>query len=107
MAIVTLPIVGRHKFEIELVRSKKGVIFDKDIPSIHAAFIIVHSPDEDNFYYHSLMWMVQIAEKTDFEEEWLHAKDSDELRDIILHSWRKGSWRWIETLKREHKSKET
>ncbi len=107
LAILTLPISGRKKFEIELVRSKKGVIFSEGIAPIHAAFIIVHSPDEDNFYYHSLMWMVQIAEKTDFEKEWLDAKNSDELREIVLKSWRKGGWRWIETLRREHKHEET
>jgi hypothetical protein len=35
------------------------------------------------------MWMVQIAERVDFEKEWINAKSSDELRDIILESWRK------------------
>jgi hypothetical protein len=35
------------------------------------------------------MWIVQIAEETDFEKEWLNAKDTDELRDIILSSWEK------------------
>jgi hypothetical protein len=33
------------------------------------------------------MWIVQIAEETDFEEEWLKAKDGEELRDIFLKSW--------------------
>jgi len=35
------------------------------------------------------MWIVQIAEETDFEDEWINAKDIDELRDIILSSWKK------------------
>ena len=35
------------------------------------------------------MWIVQIAEEIDFEEEWLNAKNSEELKDIILKSWKK------------------
>jgi hypothetical protein len=35
------------------------------------------------------MWIVQIAEETDFEEEWIKAQDSEELKNIILQSWKK------------------
>jgi hypothetical protein len=35
------------------------------------------------------MWIAQIAEETDFEKEWIDAEDSDELRDIIISSWKK------------------
>jgi len=38
---------------------------------------------------YTMMWIVQIAEETDFEEKWINAKDIGELRDIILSSWRK------------------
>jgi len=82
-------IKGRNKFDIILIRSKKGLIVSDDIDPIHAFFVIVASPDVQSFYLHSLMWIVQIAEETDFEEEWINAKDIDELRDIILSSWRK------------------
>ncbi len=82
-------IKGRNKFDIILVRSKKGLIVSDDDDPIHAFFVIVASPDVQSFYLHSLMWIVQIAEETDFEEEWINAKDIDELRDIILSSWRR------------------
>jgi len=89
MAIFSHIIKGRDKFEMILVRSKKGILFSDDADPIHAFFVIVASPDQQNFYYHSLMWIVQIAEETDFEEKWINAKDIDELRNIILSSWRK------------------
>jgi amino acid transporter/mannitol/fructose-specific phosphotransferase system IIA component (Ntr-type) len=88
-AVISFHIKGRNKFDIELVRTKRGARFSDDFPPVRAAFIVVSSPDEQNFYLHSLMWMVQIAEMVDFEEEWINAKDSNELRDIILESWRK------------------
>ena len=88
IAIFSHIIKGRDKFDIVLVRSKKGLIVSDDIDPIHAFFVIVASPDQQSFYLHSLMWIVQIAEETDFEKEWIKAKDIDELRDIILSSWK-------------------
>ncbi len=89
IAIFSHIIKGRDKFEIILVRSKKGIIISDDANPIHAFFVIVASPDQQSFYLHSLMWIVQIAEETDFEEKWINAKDIDELRNIILSSWKK------------------
>ena len=89
IAIVSHIIKGRDKFEIILVRSKKGIILSDDIDPIHAFIMIVATSDQQSFYLHSLMWIAQIAEETDFEKEWIDAEDSDELRDIILSSWKK------------------
>ena len=69
--------------------SKKGLIISDDIDPINAFVIIVTSPDLLHFYYHSLMWFVQIADETDFKDEWINAKDKDEIRSIILSSWKK------------------
>jgi len=87
LAILSLVIKGRNKFDIVLVRSKKGIIFSDNIPPVHALLVVVSSPDQQSFYLHSLMWMVQISEDKDFEEKWLNAQNSEELRDIILSSW--------------------
>jgi len=89
IAIFSHIIKGRDKFEILFVRSKKGIILSDDVGPIHAFFVIVASPDQKNFYLHSLMWVVQIAEETDFETEWIIAKDDEELKDIILAAWKK------------------
>jgi amino acid transporter/mannitol/fructose-specific phosphotransferase system IIA component (Ntr-type) len=89
VAIFSHIIKGRDKFELILVRSKKGIIISDDVDPVNAFFVIVASPDQQSFYLHSLMWIIQIAEETDFEEEWIKAKDIDELHDIILKSWKK------------------
>ena len=89
IAIFSHIIKGRDKFEIILVRSKKGIIMSDDTDPIHAFFVIVASPDQQSFQLHSLMWIIQIAEETDFEEKWINAQNSEELRDIILSLWKK------------------
>jgi mannitol/fructose-specific phosphotransferase system IIA component (Ntr-type) len=89
-AVLSFHIKGRKKFEIALVRTKKGARFSNRSPPVHAAFIIISTPDRQNFYLHSLMWLVQIEEKTDFEAEWIEAKNDNELRQVILNSWKKG-----------------
>jgi len=89
VAILSHIIKGRDKFEILLIRSKKGLIISDDVDPINAFVVIVSSPDLQNFYHHSLMWFVQIADETDFKDEWVNAKDSEEIREIILSSWNK------------------
>ncbi len=88
VAILSNIIEGRDKFEIILVRSKKGIILFDDVPPVHAFFVVIATPEQQTFYMHSLMWIVQIAEETDFETKWVHAKDAEELREVILSAWR-------------------
>ena len=89
IAVVTHMIKGRDKFEIIIVRSRMGIFLADDVPPFHAFFIIVATSDKQSLYLHTLMWLIQIAEQTDFEKEWKQAKNVDELRDIILKSWKK------------------
>jgi len=89
IAVLSNIIEGRDKFELIIVRSKKGIMLFDDTPPVHAFFVVVATSEQQSFYMHSLMWIVQIAEETDFEKEWLNAKDSEDLREIILSSWRK------------------
>ncbi|MBA3046580.1 MAG: amino acid permease [Candidatus Thermoplasmatota archaeon] len=88
-AVISFYIKGNHKFEMVLVRTKKGALFSDESGLVHAAFIVVSSPDEQSFYFHSLMWLIQIEEQMDFDKEWTEAKDDEELRQILLSSWEK------------------
>jgi len=89
LAIFSHIIKGRDKFGILLVRSKKGIILSEKLDPVHAFFVVVSTPEQENFYFHSLMWIVQISEEADFEKEWVNAEDIGELRNIILKSWKK------------------
>jgi mannitol/fructose-specific phosphotransferase system IIA component (Ntr-type) len=88
-AVISFHIKGRNKFEIALVRTQRGARFAEDLPPVRAAFIVVSSSDEQDFYLHSLMWLVQVAEGIDFEREWINAKDERQLRQVLLASWKK------------------
>jgi len=88
VAVFSHVIKGRDKFEILLVRSKKGLIISDDFDPIHAFIMIVASEDQRSYFLHTLMWIVQIAEEPDFEKKWINVKDDEELKDLILSSWR-------------------
>ncbi|MCK5561743.1 MAG: PTS sugar transporter subunit IIA, partial [Thermoplasmata archaeon] len=88
-AVISFHIKGKNRFEIALIRTKKGAAFADTGPPVHAAFIIVSSADMQNFYMHSLMWMVEIEEELDFGSAWKHAKNESELREVFLTAFRK------------------
>ncbi|MEF8879608.1 MAG: amino acid permease [Candidatus Thermoplasmatota archaeon] len=89
VAIFSHVVPGRDKFEIALVRTKKGLILSDEVEPVYAFFVILASPDQESFYYHSLVWITQIAEIDDFKEKWIEADDVDELRELILENWEK------------------
>jgi len=89
IGVVSHIIKGKEKFELIIVRSRKGIIVSDKMDPIRAFFVIVSTKDKQSLYLHTLMWLIQIAEETDFEEEWTNAKDVDEIKDIILRAWKK------------------
>jgi len=89
IAIVSHIIKGKDKFEIIIVRSKKGIFLADNVAPVHAFFIIIASADKKSFYLHTMMWIIQIAEEAHFEKDWIKAKDDEELRDIFLNAFRK------------------
>ncbi len=89
IACLSVPIKGHDKFKIIMVRDKQGIIFSDPKEPVYCAFIIVYSPDEWNFQFHSVSWFIEIAEAENFETSWLNASNEDELRRIILSLWNK------------------
>jgi len=75
---------GKNKFEIIMARDKEGILFSDDASVIFAAFIIAYSSDYKDFFRNSFVWIVDVAEKTDFERRWLDAENTDDLRKIML-----------------------
>lgn len=84
LAIPHVIVKGVQKFDILLVRCRKGIIFP-DVPRpVHTMFVLVGSPEERNFYLRALAAIAQIAQDKDFDKNWLKARNIEELRDIIL-----------------------
>ncbi len=88
-AIITFDIEGKDQFQMAVVRTQRGARFSDDFPPVHAAFIVVHSPDQTSFYLHCLMWLIQIAEWVDFENEWKGALTKKGLKLVLLKAWEK------------------
>lgn len=83
LAIPHIIIEGKNKFNILLVRSKKGIAFPRS-GAVHTVFALVGSKDERNFYLRALSAIAQICQQKDFEKKWIRARNIEELKDIIL-----------------------
>ncbi|MFC1631905.1 amino acid permease [Candidatus Omnitrophota bacterium] len=84
LAIPHIVIEGKRKFSILLARVKPGVNFPGDPTPVHTVFLLIGTKDERNFHLRALAAIAQIAQDQDFQRKWLAARDSEELRDIIL-----------------------
>jgi mannitol/fructose-specific phosphotransferase system IIA component (Ntr-type) len=84
LAIPHVIIEGTKKFDMIIARNKEGIIFSRDLPPVHTVFALVGTRDERNFHLRALMSIAQVVQQLDFEKRWLKARDTEELRDIIL-----------------------
>jgi len=84
LAIPHIVIEGEGIFDIVLVRSRKGIVFSKDAPAIHAVFVLIGTKDERNFHLRALSSIAQIIQDVHFEKKWMRAKSKEALRDIVL-----------------------
>ena len=80
---------GVKKFEIVLVRAKEGIVFSLDEEPVHIIFVLVGSMDERNFHLRALMAIAQIMRESTFSTNWMHMKDKEALRMLVLSSTRK------------------
>ncbi len=86
LAIPHIIVEGEKLFDIMIVRSKKGIIFDKDKPKAHVIFALLGSEDERSFHLKALMSIAQIIQNKNFIENWQKAKNKEDLRNLILLS---------------------
>jgi len=89
LAIPHIVIDGREKFKILLTRCKEGIVFPDSESKVHIVFMLIGSRDERNFHLRALAAIAEIAQGKDFDKRWLEARDSEELRNIILLAERK------------------
>jgi APA family basic amino acid/polyamine antiporter len=89
LAIPHVVIDGKEIFDVLMVRCKEGVIFSDLQEPVRTAFILIGSADERNYHLRALMTVAHIVSEKGFEERWAIAKNSEQLRDIVLLSSRK------------------
>jgi mannitol/fructose-specific phosphotransferase system IIA component (Ntr-type) len=84
LAIPHVVIDGRGVFDILLARCRKGITFASEGSPVHAAFVLVGTPDERNFHLRALTAIAQIVQDPEFEARWLAARGDQALRDMVL-----------------------
>ncbi len=89
LAIPHVVVGGSHKFSILLARCADGIIFPGIDSRVHVVFMLVGSGDERNFHLRALAAIAEIAQGKGFDRRWLSARNTEELRDIVLLAERK------------------
>lgn len=88
LAIPHIIVEGTQKFEIIIVRAKKGVIFSpKD--KVNVIFVLAGSRDERNFHLRTLMAIAQIVREHNFYNNFMRARSESQIRLLVLSSTRK------------------
>ena len=89
LAIPHIIIEGEKKFDILVARVRAGVCFSPEAPQVHAVFILLGTKDERNLHLRALSAIAQIAMKKQFGQRWLTARDTTDIRNMILLSTRR------------------
>ncbi len=89
LAIPHIIVEGKNKFDILLVRARDGIIFKHARDPVKIMFVLAGSKDQRNYHLRALMAIAQIAQQKQFEQQWLSARDTEAIRNIILLSARK------------------
>lgn len=84
VAIPHLIVEHEDVFQLALVRSRSGVRFSEENPSIHAIFVLAGSMDRRNEHLRCLSAIAQVVQNPEFEKKWLHARGEKALRDAVL-----------------------
>jgi amino acid transporter/mannitol/fructose-specific phosphotransferase system IIA component (Ntr-type) len=94
LAIPHIVVEGQNKFDILLIRAVDGIDFPHAPDPVKIMFVLVGSEDERNYHLRALMAIAQIAQEKDFEKQWLSARDTQAIRNLILLSARKRDTRF-------------
>ncbi len=82
-ALPHIVVDGEEQFEMLIVRSARGVEFDKNAPNVHAIFFLVGSIDQRHFHLVVISSLAQIVNHPSFEDGWLNAATHDQLRALL------------------------
>jgi amino acid transporter/mannitol/fructose-specific phosphotransferase system IIA component len=89
LAIPHIIIDGEQTFDIMMVRAAQGIIYPDAPEPVHIVFVLIGTRDMRNLHLRALMAIAQITEQPHFDEKWLSAQTSEDLRDIVLLGKRK------------------
>ncbi len=94
LAIPHIVVEGKDVFELALVRCREGAVFDELHPPVHVAFVLIGSADKRNYHLRALMAVAHVVQEEGFQERWMQAQNTEQLRDIVLLSGRERHQAW-------------
>ena len=89
LAIPHVVLDRKNKFDILLIRAIDGIDFPNVKDPVHAVFVLAGSKDERDYHLRALMAIAQIAQDKQFQQQWLAARDTEGIRNLILLSTRR------------------
>ncbi|MEA2077622.1 MAG: amino acid permease [Candidatus Marinimicrobia bacterium] len=89
LAIPHIIIPGEKCFDIIPVRCKGGIRFSISSEPVHTMFVLVGTLDERSYHLRALMAIANLVQESDFNKRWMSARNTEELKDVILLSNRK------------------
>ena len=88
-AIPHIVVEGKEKFQMLIIRSRKGIKFSDSAEKVHSIFFLIGSIDQRHFHLVVLSSLAQIVQHSSFKEEWISSKNTEELRTLILKTRKK------------------
>ncbi|MFH0793247.1 MAG: PTS sugar transporter subunit IIA [bacterium] len=89
LAIPHIIVEGKGIFNILIARCRQGVRFPGSENEVTVVFVIVGSRDERNLHLRALSAIAQIVHDPSFEEKWMDAENTEQLRQVILSAERR------------------
>ncbi|MFH1063109.1 MAG: F0F1 ATP synthase subunit alpha [Candidatus Omnitrophota bacterium] len=83
-ALPHIIVEGKERFEMVIVRARKGISFSEAMPKVHAMFFLVGSMDERHFHLVVLAALAGLVQQPDFEDTWLNTRNLNDLRNNLL-----------------------
>ncbi|MBN2739031.1 MAG: F0F1 ATP synthase subunit alpha [Spirochaetales bacterium] len=74
---------GKDKFQLVIVRSRKGIYFTEQAQKVHAIFFLSGTLDQRHFHLVVLSSLAKIVQQPTFVDDWLKAKDTNGLKRIL------------------------
>ncbi|OXU15084.1 amino acid permease [Sedimentisphaera salicampi] len=89
LAIPHIIVNGREVFCVSVIRAKQGIKFPSSDDPVKVIFALAGSADQRNFHLRALMAIAQTLQQKNFVENFLAARTTEDIRNLILLSSRK------------------
>lgn len=89
VAIPHILLEGDHQTALVLIRSRDGVSFFGEESAVKVLFIIAGTKDERQNHLRILSSIAQLLQDDSFEERWMDAETTEDLRAVVLNTERR------------------